>query len=289
MNWRQIPSLSGLRAFEATARLGGFSAAARSLNVTHAAIAQHVRALEAFFAIELVFRSGRSMELTEAGKHLANALQEGFGRIEIGVRDLHDFATTRPLQVTMTPTFAENWMMPRLGGFWADHPEIELVMKPSSSLSDLRRDGMDLAIRYGLGDWPGYESERLTSAQVMVVGSPALIGDKGQMTVEKMHKLPWLLEKQVSEHHVWAETQGIDFSKASVTYFDTNNLVLSAVRAGYGLAIQSVALIERDLQAGTLIELMETQETKMGYFLVTMKGHQSAHLTTFIKWLRCCA
>jgi len=289
MDWRQIPSLSGLRAFEATARLGSFSAAARSLNVTHAAIAQHVRALEAFFATDLVFRSGRKMDLTQAGKQLATSLQEGFGLIEAGVRDIHARASSRPLQVTMTPSFAENWLMPRLGAFWADHPEVELALKPTANCAELRRDGLDLAIRYGDGNWPEYTVERLTSAQVVIVGSPKLVGDGKGYSIREMQELPWQRESLVPEHNIWAKQQGLDLSKAKSTFFDTNTLVLSAVRAGYGLSIQARALVEQDLINGTLVCLMESRKMHVGYFLLTLPNRQSPQLTTLIKWLRCCA
>ncbi len=286
MNWNKIPSLASLRAFEATARLGGFSAAARSLNVTHAAIAQHVRALEAFFSTDLVFRAGRNVEVSDAGRRLAGCLSEGFGVIESGVSDLATTADSGALQITLTPTFAENWLMPRLGEFWAAHPDIELVLKPGTRLFDLRRDGIDLAIRYGSGDWLGCDSELLTSTRVAVVGNPSLWSGKPLPKQSELQNYPWLRESLVDEHRLWADSLGIDFSKTRIGLFDSNNLVLSALRSGYGLSVQAAALVERDLAEGTLVSLLETQNEDLGYHLVTQKSRRSKKLDTFIGWLR---
>ena len=174
MDWRDIPSLSALRAFEAAARLGSFSAAARELNVTHAAIAQHVRALEAHFSVTLMAREGRAMCPTAEGRQLAQDLGEGFGTIAAGVRALIGSRRARPLQVTLTPSFAEAWLMPRIGQFWAQHPEVEVALIPSVSLIDLRRDGFDMAIRFGAADWPGLAVEPLVMSPFVVVAAPSL-------------------------------------------------------------------------------------------------------------------
>ncbi len=286
MDWTKIPSLASLRAFEATARLGTFSAAARSLNVTHAAIAQHVRSLEQFFGADLVFRVGRRMDLTEAGTQLSASLKSGFSQIESGVRELAEYSGKKPIHVTLTPSFAENWLMPRLGGFWAEHPDIELILKPSTRLSDLRDEGLDIAIRYGNGSWPGYASERLTSNKLMVVGSPKLLGNAQNLGVKQLENQPWLLESQVSEHLIWAEDQGINFQNSKVSHFATNNLVLAATRAGYGISLQSSALVERDLAEGTLVKVLEAEKNKRAYYLVTQSNRQSPQLAVFVGWLR---
>ena len=149
MDWRDIPSLAALRGFEAAVREGSFSAAARELNVTHAAIAQHVRSLETHVGQPLLTRAGRRMVPTEAGARLATDLNDGFGQIIAGVRRLSEDADKRPIQITCTPNFAENWLMPRLIEFWGKHPDITLSVTPDNNIVDLRRDGYDVAIRYG--------------------------------------------------------------------------------------------------------------------------------------------
>ena len=172
MDWKDLPSLASLRAFEALARQGSLSAAARELNVTHAAVSQHLRHLETEFGEVLARRDGQGMQLTEAGHELAAALGEGFARIAEGVLTLRNRRETRPVVVALTPSFAEVWLMPRIGAFWAAHPEVELRLVPSTGLSDMRREGIDIAIRFGRGDWPGIEAEPLALSRFVVVAAP---------------------------------------------------------------------------------------------------------------------
>jgi len=288
MDWRNIPSLSGLRAFEATARLNSFSAAGRELNVTHAAIAQHVRGLEDFFSQGLIFRQGRKMELTPAGQRLASALSDGFLTIQAGVNDLRAESEDRPLKIALTPTFAESWLMPRLGAFWADHPDIELALLPARHLVDLRRDGVDLAIRYGNGVWAGYQSELLTSAQFVVVASPDYIEDRKVTGLADLANDKWLIETDRRELVLWAKEHGFNLENLNTTEFPTASLVHLAARAGYGVAIMTNAVVEQDLINGTLKCLFSARSGALGYYLLTRKEGVSEKLATFIKWLKGC-
>lgn len=289
MDWRDIPSLAALRAFEATARLSSFSAAARELNVTHAAIAQHVRGLEAEFGCELVFREGAGMALTEAGRTLALSLGEGFGIIASGVRDIRAMRQTQPLKVALTATFAENWLMPRIGSFWASHPEVDVALQPSNAVVDLRRDGFDLAIRYGHGVWAGLESELLVHANYVVVASPDLAAKLPDSSMTALCNHPWVFEALRDEQQVWAAEAGLDLSCSTITNLPTNALVLSAARAGAGLSIQAHALIEGDLHRGSLVCLHEAPLSSLGYYLVTRPAPRSEALKTFIRWLKSAA
>ncbi|SFR34147.1 LysR family transcriptional regulator [Litoreibacter janthinus] len=286
MDWHDIPSLSALRAFEATARHNSFSAAARELNVTHAAIAQHVRGLEADFGAELVFRQGAGMGLTDAGRALALSLGEGFSTIASGVRDIRALRQNRPLTVGMTPTFAENWLMPRIGAFWTEHPEIELVLQPSYAVVDMRRDGLDLAIRYGHGEWAGLDTELLVNANYVVVGAPELAAKGEGSSMKDLCALPWVFETQRLEQRVWAQEVGLDLSCTPITKLPTNALVLSAARAGAGLSIQGRALVERDLKSGNLVCLHEAPLSTLGYYLVTRPVARSEALKIFVRWLK---
>ena len=286
MDWHDIPSLSALRAFEATARLSSFSAAARELNVTHAAIAQHVRGLETEFGCELVFRQGAGMALTDAGRTLALSLGEGFTTIASGVRDIRAARQNQPLTIGMTPTFAENWLMPRIGAFWTEHPDIELALQPSYAVVDMRRDGLDLAIRYGHGVWAGLETELLVNANYVVVGAPELASKGAGSSMKDLCALPWVFETQRMEQRVWAEEVGLDLSCTSHTNLPTNALVLSAARAGAGLSIQGRALVEGDLARGSLVCLHEAPLSTLGYYLVTRPVARSEALKTFVRWLK---
>ena len=211
MDFWKLPSLSALRAFEAAARHQSYSKAAQELNVTHAAISQHVRKLEAEFAQTLVVREGRGIALTSMGQSLADSLQSGFAIVAEGVDRLRADTENRALNVSVTPAFAANWLMPRLGDFWSRHPKINININPSVAPVDLRKDGFDLAIRYGEGHWQGVEAELLTDGQFWIVAHPDLIKDRTIRCVEDVADLPWFLESHLLERRVLVDGAGVDF------------------------------------------------------------------------------
>lgn len=286
MDWREIPSLSALRAFEAMARLGGFSSAARELNVTHAAIAQHVRGLEADLGQVLVVREGRGMGLTEAGKVLASSLQDGFAEIAGGVSATRAFGVDRPLQIATTPSFAENWLMPRIGAFWAEHPDIKLAMVPGFDLVNLKRDGFDMAIRYGRGGWEGVDSDYLVSAGNVVVATPELAANVPYGDVDALRSQKWLHEFGRAEPHAWLKEQGLEFGPDQVSEFTMNTMVLAATRAGYGFSLQGKALVEADIVAGRLVSVFEAKKSDLAYYILTRPEDRSLDLKTLRDWLK---
>ncbi len=284
MDWRLIPSLAALRAFEAAARVGNLSQAAAELNVTHAAVSQHIRTLEAELGAVLMTREGRRMELTAEGRQLADALSGGFGQIADGVAALRAAQEETPLRVALTASFAEYWLMPRLGAFWALHPEIELSLTPSPTLVDLRRDGYDLAIRFGRGDWAEYASEKLVPAHYVVVATPE-VAKRRRPDGSWPPGTRWFTEKLADEKRAWTESHKLIDATQELTAYDTNQMVLSAARAGYGVSVQPAAIVDADLASGRLVAVEEHEDTQLGYYVMTAKGLRSARLQTFIDWL----
>lgn len=285
MNWRDIPSLAALRAFEAVARLGSFTAAARELNVTHAAIAQHVRAIEAELNTSLLMRQGRGIALTEPGATLGAALADGFGQVIAGVNAVTADAEMRPISLSVTPSFAENWLMPRFGEFWEKHPNFGLSINPSVEVVDLRRDSIDLAVRYGTGDWPGLEATYLLPADFTVVAAPSLLEGRKIETFKDLDGLPWVFETVHKEARRWVLDSGIDVSKSPVNEVPTFGMVMSAVRAGKALTVASSALVATDIELGKLTSLMQRQPKGLGYYIVHPKGVLSAKARTLKSWL----
>jgi LysR family transcriptional regulator, glycine cleavage system transcriptional activator len=191
--WRNLPSLSSLRAFDATARNGGFAGAGRVLNVTHAAVTQQVRGLEEELGVQLVRRTGRSVALTEAGQRLAQSLSEGFGMIATGIGDVRRSEDRRVLRVATTTYIAETHIMPRLPGFWALHPGVEVAMTPSQSRIDFARDGFDLAVRAMAddGEIDAFQEVRpLARTPLIAVCAPALLQDG----IPDPNTLPWIMD-----------------------------------------------------------------------------------------------
>ncbi len=285
MDWSKIPSLAALRAFEAAARHQNLSVAARELNVTHAAVAQHVRTLEADLATPLLFRSGRGVAPTEEGRFLAQHLTDGFNVIAEGIAELQRSKEDRPLSVSVTPSFAANWLMPRIGGFWQAQPEISLNINPSVKLIDLRRDGFDMAIRFGNGLWPGLSCELLTSGEFWVVASPKLLSTSKNLTLTEAGNYPWLMDLHMLEWRQVVEDAGLDLNTVDMTSLETNELVLSATRAGLGVSVHPKSLVEREVAFGALTQICSLPSTDLGYHLVTLPRAFSAKERAFRKWL----
>ena len=285
IDWRSLPSLTALRAFAATAELRNFSQAARALSVTHAAVAQQVRALEDALGRPLVQREGRGVSLTTDGEQLAEALGEGFGAIQRGLEALRAGEADRPVRVTLTASFAAQWLMPRLKDFWLLHPDIGLSMHPDSKVVDLHRERMDLAIRYGNGDWPGVEAEYLTSARLVIAGAPSLIGAR-ELTVQDMAGIDWVLAQGWAEQDAYLRQLGLDPQSLSRTDIASEELALAAARQGLGLVVESVALIESDVAEGRLRIVHESREKLPAYFIVTLPGPKRAAARAFLKWLK---
>lgn len=290
MDWRDIPSLSALRAFEAAARLGSLSEAARALNVTHAAIAAHVRSLEAEFGQPLLRRSGRGMVATQAGAALSRDLGAGFAEIAAGVRALKLGREDRPVILTTTPSFAEHWLMPRLVRFWSEHPDVPLTVQTGTDNADLRREGVDLAIRHGAGVWPGLEGEVLTRATMAVVAAPGRFPKPADPATpeawEAVKALPWLIDTSHSEFFQRLIRLGIEPDSLQATPLESNALIMPACRAGAGVSAQPGALVERDVAEGRLEILAREDASDFAYYLLHLPGQLTPRAKVFVHWLR---
>lgn len=280
IDWGSLPSLSALRAFEATARLDGFSAAARALYVTPAAVAQQVRGLEAELKVTLVTREGRGLALTEEGRRLAAALGEGFARIAQGVDDLRWAGRTRGLRITATEAFSQTVLMPRLAGFWMRHPDIPVSLYPSQAVTPLGPDGPDLAIRTGKGDWPGQQVEFLLQTQMIVVGAPSLLAQD-----RPLRDLPWIADHGYAPERELA-LSGMDIRTLKVVRMDNAVLSVTAAEAGLGLIFASDVVVRESISAGRLVEVEYPPLPVARYWMVTPEGAQREEVRLFKEWLK---
>ncbi len=286
MDWMGIPPLASLRAFEAAARNRSYSVAARELNVSHAAVAQQVRALESFLGLRLAERAGRGIAPTLEGAMLAERLTRGFGEVADAIRELDIHKANRPIHITMTPTFAANWFMPHMQSLNAAHPDIELSVNPTAQVIDFFSAGVDVAVRYGTGNWAGLESELLMPSNFVVIGAPSLVGENWQGSFEDLFKFHWLQEYGTAEVENWMKNQCVeptsDIRISSMPGF----MVLSAVQTGQGIATTARAFVADDIAAGRLVEMYVEEDAGAGYYLVTRPGPKRPALKTFLGWLR---
>jgi LysR family glycine cleavage system transcriptional activator len=285
VEWSRMPPLSALRAFQAVAAVGGYSSAARVLNVTHAAVAQQVRALETHLGVALVQRAGRGLVLTAEGADLARALDDGFGTIQTAVQALREGDADRPVRITLAPGFATQWLMPRLKDFWTRHPDIALSLHPDARMLDLRHDRMDLGIRYGDGHWPGVEARFLAPARLAVAAAPALLAGREALTLPEMQAEDWVLARDWPEQEAYLQAIGLDPARLSRTELPGEDLLLAAARQGLGLIVESIALLEGDLREGRLTLLHDSGDRLPAYFVVAPPGPQRATVRAFVRWL----
>jgi LysR family glycine cleavage system transcriptional activator len=285
MNWSDLPSLSSLRAFAALADRGSYTRAAAALNVSHAAVSQQVKALELRLGVPLVTREGRGIALTEEGESLARDLATGFAAIQRGVEGLTDADDQRPVQVTMSPAFAVRWFMPRIMNFQEQHPGITLMLNPTAEVVALKPGGIDLAIRYGDRQGPETKVDPLLIADMVVVGTPALIGGQDVADPAMLVNLPWLQEYGTNEVADWMARRGVSLDRPLMITHMPGNLIMEAVRRGDGITYTARPWVEQELRSGQLIELFSDKAFGT-YYIQTRPGVLRPPVKAFVKWLR---
>ncbi|OSQ42680.1 LysR family transcriptional regulator, partial [Marivita geojedonensis] len=284
IDWKTLPSLASLRAFELTARRGNFASAARDLNVTHAAIAQRVRSLEAEVGVPLARRSGRTVVLTEAGARLAQHLNEGFGTIAAGIRELQDDQSKIPLQIAATMYISQAVILPKLHEFWQLHPAIQVSVMPSQNVVDIVALGFDLAIRATPNErnWAGLDAELLLESELIAVGAPSLVGDD----ITSLHHLPWIWSPGMQYEEDAMKALGLDPQRLRNVDVGAPFLQLSLARQGLGLWLTAEVLVRDDLASGDLRRVPVPSPFSMKYYAATPVGPVRPHARTFINWLK---
>ncbi|MGJ8545866.1 MAG: LysR family transcriptional regulator [Sulfitobacter sp.] len=280
-----MPPLTALRAFCAFAQSGSVVAAGAALGVSHAAISQQLRQLEAHLDVSLVDRTGRALRLTPAGRALAAGAEAGFGEIAQTIRDITGAGADRALHITTTPTFASAWLMPRLPAFRAQAGDIDLTIDPTPKVIALTPDGAEVAIRYGDGHWPGLEASILIRSPMVVVAAPSLIGDCSPQDAGLLARLTWLEEFGTTESSRWLAQQGI-VHRTGARMNVPGNLLLDGARDGQGAAVTVRAFVERDIAAGRLTVVWEEMKQDAGYYVVTRAGVHRPALKAFVAWIK---
>ena len=285
MSWSGLPPLSALRAFAVLAETGSYARAGRALNVTHGAIIQQVRSLEDRLGTTLVVREGRGVKLTHEGVDLAQHLALGFQSIRRGVETLTEAAARRPVQVSMSPAFAVAWLMPRLPEFQKRHPEIMLLLNPTSEVVDLRPGGIDLAIRYTDRRRATGALDTVVVADMVVVGAPALVGRQRIDHPAGLLDMPWLQELGTDEVGDWLERHGVTPARPPMISHMPGNLIMDAVRRGDGITYTARPFVDEEIRSGRLIELFS--EPAFGlYHIRTRPGVLRRPVKIFVQWLK---
>lgn len=279
---RSLPPLNALRAFEAAGRRLSFRAAADELGVTQGAVAQHVRAIEASFGFPLFQRQRRGVLLTERGLAYFSEVHRAFEQL-IAATDAA-LSRKRIVTVSVTPTFASKCLIPNLPAFSADHPDIELRVLATDTVSDFERDGVDLAVRLTKPPFPlGLAAEYLFS-DMIVVGSPALVsGYTLPLTSEDIADFTLLNDGQA----IWKPLLDGRMARAEL-HINQAALAIDAAISGQGLAMANLFFLVDALGSGRLLQVIdEVVETDVGYYLVVpKKTREDAATVTVSHWIR---
>ena len=303
----RLPPLNALRVFEAAARHLSFKDAANELSITQAAVSHQVKSLEDYLGVELFRRSGRGVQLTEAARAALPRLRDGFDALAAAVEQIRERGGETDLAITAPPVFTARWLMPRLADFSRRNPKIEVRVVSSSKMVDagaldsvvmagtldLRDDLSGVEIHLGLGDYPGYRSDRLFGVTMVVVASPALGAELHQ---------PADLARQVLLHddamdlvahgnawQKWLEAAGVGerIDAAHGPHFSTNILSLEAASQKLGIALALRPLVNDDIASGRLIAPFDIEVKPIGsYYLVCPEViAERPAVATFRKWL----
>jgi LysR family transcriptional regulator, glycine cleavage system transcriptional activator len=268
---RRLPPLNALRAFEAAARHLSFTKAADELFVTQAAISHQVKALETWLGQPLFRRKSRKLYLTEAGQAYAGPLGMAFDEIDTATARLSALDSSGTLTVSVLPSIAAKWLVPRMRGFRERHPEIDVRLSPSTHLTDFSREAVDVVLRYGRGDWIGMRADQFLTEDIFPVCSPDLLAGSHPLRQPDDLKHHTLLHDDYYEDWTrWllaAGVRDIDTMHGPV-YEDSSNL-LQAAMAGEGVALGRSALAADDLAAGRLVKAFDISlPVEFAYYVV---------------------
>ncbi|CAD1794388.1 LysR family transcriptional regulator [Xanthomonas arboricola pv. juglandis] len=276
--------LNALRAFEAAARHQNLTRAASELCVSQAALSHQIKALEQQLGSSLFHRLPRGVALTDEGAALAPVLAEAFDRIAATLERFADGRYREVLSVGVVGTFATGWLLPRVDAFHAAHPEIELRLSTHNNRVDLAGEGLDLAIRFGDGDWQGQIAEALMEAPFAPVCAPTMA--RGLRTPTDLVQLPLLRSYRLDEWPQWFRAAGVAEVAARGAMFDSSLTLASAAAAGIGVALLPLPMFRQDLDAGRLVCPFPIQIDAGRYWLTRLRSRAESEAgRRFLAWL----
>jgi LysR family glycine cleavage system transcriptional activator len=288
----RLPSLNGLRAFEAAARHLSFTNAAFELNVTQTAISHQIRRLEQELGIRLFVRQNRALALTPEAKDYLPGVRAAFNDLRLATDRLLRKDDDRVLTVSTLASLAAKWLLPRLAAFQEAHPGIDVRITTSTALVDFRTGDVDAAIRYGRGHWPGLRADWLMADELFPVCSPALLGGNRPLrTPEDLrdHVLLHTSNANSDDWRLWLTAAGLptNLSTHPGVTFDLIFMTVQAAIDGIGVAMGRTSYVEADIAKGRLVVPFKiTLPADAGFYLVSPEaGADSPKLRAFRQWL----
>jgi len=275
----RTPSLDALRIFVVAARHLSFTEAASELNLTQSAVSHRVRGLEQELGIALFRRMTRRLELTPRGRRLARKIDSSIGEIDRSIVEIVQPDDEGPLKVTMLPSVASLWLIPRLPGIRSRHPDLDVQVIADPRLLDLRAEGIDVAIRFGRTPHPGYSVTRLMSDRVLPVCTPAMLEQYAPIkSVDALMALPLLHDSSTdgdgsdSDWRTWLDYLGRpDIDCHAGQRFSEASMLINAAELGLGVALARASLVADKIASGVLVcPIRLAAPTAFSYYLLGM-------------------
>jgi LysR family transcriptional regulator, glycine cleavage system transcriptional activator len=287
----RLPSLNGLRAFEAAARHLSFTRAAAELNVTQTAISHQIRRLEEQLGTRLFVRNQRALLLTPEAQQYLPAVRSAFADLRQATDRLMRIEGKTRLTVSCLPSLAAKWLVPRLASFQEAHPAIEVRIATATRIVDFRREQVDLAIRYGKGRWPGLRSDWLMAENVFPVCSPALVTGARPLgrPEDLVHHTLLHVNLYRDEWLLWLTGAGLPTSLAARPglTFDLGLMALQAAIDGLGVALGRTPFAEADIAAGRLVRPFDLMlPSEAGFYVVAPEASaDTPKIAQFREWV----
>jgi LysR family glycine cleavage system transcriptional activator len=292
----RLPSLNGLRAFEAAARHLSFTRAAAELNVTQTAISHQIKRLEDELGIRLFARHNRSLALTPQARDYLPLVRAAFDDLRLATERLVRKSDGKVLTVSTIASLAAKWLLPRLSTFQEAHPEIDVRITTSTSLVDFKNGDVDAALRYGRGHWPGVRAEWLMADELFPVCSPALLqGSKPLRCPQDLahHTLLHTSGGYDDDWRLWLTAAGLPaaISKQGGLSFDLIFMTVQAAIDGFGVALGRTSYVQDDIAKGRLVVPFKIMlPADAGFYLVSPEGRTDPpKLRAFRQWVKASA
>lgn len=286
---RRLPPLNALKAFEAAARNLSFTRAAEELFVTQAAISHQIKGLEEYLGIKLFRRRNRSLLLTEEGQSYFLEIKDIFSAISDATERLLARSAKGALTVSLQPSFAIQWLVPRLVRFSEVHPDIDVRIKAVDLDEGSLTDDVDVAIYYGKGNWPGLRADKLHTEYLIPVCSPMLLmGTKPLKTPEDLTRHTLLHDTSRRDWKAWFKQ--LDIQAANVNQgpiFSHSSMVIQAAIHGQGVALGHSVLTQPEIDAGRLVcPFEQVLMSKNAYYLVCHESQAAlGKIAAFREWM----
>jgi len=285
----KLPSLNGLKVFEAVARHLSFTKAANELYVTQAAASHQIRKLELQIGVQLFIRQSRKIQLTNEGKILLPVMTKSLDAIADRLLQVSADDGFAMLKVRIAPSISAKWLSPRLNNFWRHNPDINLSLFHSNEDVDFVSEDIDIAITYGDGKWPNVESFHLLSLDFFPVCSPALVaGFDHELAENDLAQLSLLHDANYQSWSSWVRSANFSNSDPNRgTIIDDTNVLVQAAIGGQGVAMGSSLLVSEHLRSGRLVRLFDhILRPEEGYYVICPKAHlECQNVRLFKNWL----